>query len=89
MYLFIFAVFKGVKHSLFLSFNLRYFECPPYNSATIRSIYHVRNVEVYKLKQVCKKYIMEGLRKCKSNSVPKCIVIILVYSSKESIIQYF
>lgn len=49
----------------------------------------MRNVEVYKLKQVCKKYIMEGLKKCKSNSVPKCIVIILVYSSKESIIQYF
>ncbi|XP_006883475.1 PREDICTED: lariat debranching enzyme [Elephantulus edwardii] len=29
-----------------------HFEYPPYNSSTIRSIYHVRNIEVYKLKQL-------------------------------------
>ncbi|KAJ8790722.1 hypothetical protein J1605_021150 [Eschrichtius robustus] len=33
-------------------YYLGHFECPPYNAATIRSIYHVRNIEVYKLKQV-------------------------------------
>ncbi|XP_007464412.1 PREDICTED: lariat debranching enzyme isoform X2 [Lipotes vexillifer] len=33
-------------------YYLGHFECPPYNAATIRSIYHVRNIEVYKLKQL-------------------------------------
>ncbi|KAM6161149.1 lariat debranching enzyme isoform 2-T2 [Erethizon dorsatum] len=33
-------------------YYLGHFECPPYNSSTIRSIYHVRNIEVYKLKQL-------------------------------------
>uniref|UniRef100_A0A8C5QR41 Debranching RNA lariats 1 n=1 Tax=Leptobrachium leishanense TaxID=445787 RepID=A0A8C5QR41_9ANUR len=29
-----------------------HYECPPYNQETIRSAYHVRNVEVFKLKQI-------------------------------------
>ncbi|XP_044291119.1 lariat debranching enzyme [Varanus komodoensis] len=29
-----------------------HFECPPYNQQTIRSVYHVRNIEVFKLKQL-------------------------------------
>uniref|UniRef100_A0A2K6UIE3 Debranching RNA lariats 1 n=1 Tax=Saimiri boliviensis boliviensis TaxID=39432 RepID=A0A2K6UIE3_SAIBB len=33
-------------------YYLGHFECPPYNSSTVRSIYHVRNIEVYKLKQL-------------------------------------
>uniref|UniRef100_A0A3Q2I7D0 Debranching RNA lariats 1 n=1 Tax=Equus caballus TaxID=9796 RepID=A0A3Q2I7D0_HORSE len=33
-------------------YYLGHFECPPYTPATIRSIYHVRNIEVYKLKQL-------------------------------------
>lgn len=27
-------------------------EFPPYNPDTLRSVYHIRNVEVFKLKQV-------------------------------------
>lgn len=34
-----------------------HFECPPYNQQTIRSAYHVRNIEVFKLKQVSEKPI--------------------------------
>ncbi|XP_052574026.1 lariat debranching enzyme isoform X2 [Peromyscus californicus insignis] len=33
-------------------YYLGHFERPPYDSSTIRSIYHVRNIEVYKLKQL-------------------------------------
>ncbi|CAM5164947.1 unnamed protein product [Natator depressus] len=29
-----------------------HFECPPYNQQTVRSAYHVRNIEVFKLKQL-------------------------------------
>ncbi|XP_048357886.1 lariat debranching enzyme [Sphaerodactylus townsendi] len=29
-----------------------HFECPPYNQNTLRSVYHVRNIEVFKLKQL-------------------------------------
>ncbi|KAK7804282.1 hypothetical protein U0070_006673 [Myodes glareolus] len=53
--------YRGVRiggiSGIFKSHDYRkgHFECPPYNSSTIRSIYHVRNIEVYKLKQVCEK----------------------------------
>lgn len=29
-----------------------HYECPPYNKETIRSAYHVRNIEVFKVKQI-------------------------------------
>ena len=29
-----------------------HFECPPYNPGTMRSAYHIRNLEVFRLKQV-------------------------------------
>lgn len=29
-----------------------HFERPPYNPSTMRSVYHIRNLEVFKLKQV-------------------------------------
>lgn len=35
-----------------------HFECPPYNQQTIRSAYHVRNIEVFKLKQVGEKSVV-------------------------------
>lgn len=50
--------YRGVRiggiSGIFKSHDYRkgHFECPPYNPATIRSIYHVRNIEVYKLKQL-------------------------------------
>nr|XP_044611050.1 lariat debranching enzyme isoform X2 [Equus asinus] len=50
--------YRGVRiggiSGIFKSHDYRkgHFECPPYTPATIRSIYHVRNIEVYKLKQV-------------------------------------
>ncbi|XP_055977430.1 lariat debranching enzyme [Sorex fumeus] len=50
--------YRGVRiggiSGIFKSHDYRkgHFESPPYNSATIRSIYHVRNIEVYKLKQL-------------------------------------
>ncbi|XP_036707507.1 lariat debranching enzyme isoform X3 [Balaenoptera musculus] len=50
--------YRGVRiggiSGIFKSHDYRkgHFECPPYNAATIRSIYHVRNIEVYKLKQL-------------------------------------
>ncbi|XP_054102859.2 lariat debranching enzyme isoform X3 [Callithrix jacchus] len=49
--------YRGVRiggiSGIFKSHDYRkgHFECPPYNSSTVRSIYHVRNIEVYKLKQ--------------------------------------
>lgn len=44
--------------STILVFNISgHFECPPYNQQTIRSAYHVRNIEVFKLKQVRQKPI--------------------------------
>ncbi|XP_007945686.1 lariat debranching enzyme [Orycteropus afer afer] len=44
----------GGISGIFKSHDYRkgHFEYPPYNSSTIRSIYHVRNIEVYKLKQL-------------------------------------
>ncbi|KAG8143277.1 hypothetical protein E2320_000518 [Naja naja] len=33
-------------------YYLGHFEYPPYNQETVRSIYHVRNIEVFKLKQL-------------------------------------
>ncbi|XP_004834364.1 lariat debranching enzyme isoform X1 [Heterocephalus glaber] len=53
--------YRGVRiggiSGIFKSHDYRkgHFECPPYNSSTIRSIYHVRNIEVYKLKQAMDK----------------------------------
>ncbi|XP_021492273.1 lariat debranching enzyme isoform X2 [Meriones unguiculatus] len=53
--------YRGVRiggiSGIFKSHDYRkgHFECPPYNSSTIRSIYHVRNIEVYKLKQATDK----------------------------------
>uniref|UniRef100_A0A9L0JTJ8 Lariat debranching enzyme n=2 Tax=Equus asinus TaxID=9793 RepID=A0A9L0JTJ8_EQUAS len=50
--------YRGVRiggiSGIFKSHDYRkgHFECPPYTPATIRSIYHVRNIEVYKLKQL-------------------------------------
>ncbi|KAM6225044.1 lariat debranching enzyme [Rhynchocyon petersi] len=50
--------YRGVRiggiSGIFKSHDYRkgHFEYPPYNSSTIRSIYHVRNIEVYKLKQL-------------------------------------
>lgn len=50
--------YRGVRiggiSGIFKSHDYRkgHFECPPYNPSTIRSIYHVRNIEVYKLKQL-------------------------------------
>ncbi|OXB65293.1 hypothetical protein ASZ78_001600 [Callipepla squamata] len=49
--------FRGVRiggiSGIFKSHDYRkgHFECPPYNQQTIRSAYHVRNIEVFKLKQ--------------------------------------
>lgn len=31
---------------------LGHHEFPPYNPDTLRSVYHIRNIEVFKLKQV-------------------------------------
>ncbi|XP_062996298.1 lariat debranching enzyme [Elgaria multicarinata webbii] len=50
--------YRGVRigglSGIFKSHDYRrgHFECPPYNQQTIRSIYHVRNIEVFKLKQL-------------------------------------
>ncbi|KAG3270717.1 lariat debranching enzyme isoform X1 [Ictidomys tridecemlineatus] len=50
--------YRGVRiggiSGIFKSHDYRkgHFEYPPYNPSTIRSIYHVRNIEVYKLKQL-------------------------------------
>jgi len=49
---------RGTKYLLdnYSFFNVPgHFECPPYNQQTIRSAYHVRNIEVFKLKQVGEK----------------------------------
>lgn len=56
---------RELNIAYFSSLIQGHFECPPYNPATIRSIYHVRNIEVYKLKQVCKKYITADLKNVK------------------------
>lgn len=34
-----------------------HFELPPYNGSTIRSVYHIRNLEVFRLKQVLFYYL--------------------------------
>ncbi|KAM5154661.1 lariat debranching enzyme isoform 2-T2 [Callospermophilus lateralis] len=53
--------YRGVRiggiSGIFKSHDYRkgHFEYPPYNPSTIRSIYHVRNIEVYKLKQAAEK----------------------------------
>ncbi|XP_036847672.1 lariat debranching enzyme isoform X2 [Manis javanica] len=50
--------YRGIRiggiSGIFKSHDYRkgHFECPPYDPDTIRSIYHVRNIEVYKLKQL-------------------------------------
>lgn len=55
------AVLPYVRDTKSLSDNYSFlnvpghFECPPYNQQTIRSAYHVRNIEVFKLKQVGEK----------------------------------
>ena len=40
----------SVAHHFFLL--LGHFECPPYNEDTMRSAYHTRNVDVFRLKQL-------------------------------------
>ncbi|XP_037063769.1 lariat debranching enzyme isoform X2 [Peromyscus leucopus] len=53
--------YRGIRiggiSGIFKSHDYRkgHFERPPYDSSTIRSIYHVRNIEVYKLKQATDK----------------------------------
>ncbi|XP_060114162.1 lariat debranching enzyme [Heteronotia binoei] len=44
----------GGISGIFKSHDYRrgHFECPPYNQNTLRSVYHVRNIEVFKLKQL-------------------------------------
>ncbi|XP_034637265.1 lariat debranching enzyme isoform X2 [Trachemys scripta elegans] len=50
--------YRGVRiggiSGIFKSHDYRkgHFECPPYNQQTVRSAYHVRNIEVFKLKQL-------------------------------------
>ncbi|XP_054854634.1 lariat debranching enzyme [Eublepharis macularius] len=50
--------YRGVRiggiSGIFKSHDYRrgHFECPPYNQNTLRSVYHVRNIEVFKLKQL-------------------------------------
>nr|XP_033800415.1 lariat debranching enzyme isoform X1 [Geotrypetes seraphini] len=44
----------GGISGIFKSHDYRkgHFECPPYNQQTVRSAYHVRNIDVFKLKQL-------------------------------------
>ncbi|XP_075402984.1 lariat debranching enzyme [Tenrec ecaudatus] len=50
--------YRGIRiggiSGIFKSHDYRkgHFEYPPYTASTVRSIYHVRNIEVYKLKQL-------------------------------------
>ncbi|XP_069081854.1 lariat debranching enzyme isoform X2 [Pleurodeles waltl] len=50
--------FRGVRigglSGIFKSHDYKkgHFECPPYNQQTMRSAYHVRNIDVFKLKQL-------------------------------------
>ncbi|XP_060909691.1 lariat debranching enzyme [Labrus mixtus] len=50
--------YRGVRigglSGIFKSHDFRkgHHECPPYNPDTLRSVYHIRNIEVFKLKQI-------------------------------------
>ncbi|XP_055425558.1 lariat debranching enzyme isoform X3 [Bubalus kerabau] len=69
--------YRGVRiggiSGIFKSHDYRkgHFECPPYNAATIRSIYHVRNIEVYKLKQTMDKG--QSTKATKFLALDKCL----------------
>jgi len=36
-------------------YNKGHFECPPFNTSTAHSAYHVRNLEIFRLSQIKKK----------------------------------
>ncbi|KAK7882310.1 hypothetical protein WMY93_028484 [Mugilogobius chulae] len=50
--------YKGIRiggaSGIFKSYDYRkgHFEYPPYNAETLRSVYHIRNIDVFKLKQI-------------------------------------
>lgn len=46
------AGFSGIYKKY--NFMKGHYEFPPYSGESIRSVYHVRNLEIFRLKQVCK-----------------------------------